>query len=64
MEQVESFNTFYDASPEHVQASYRQRASTESYLHCFRCGGSHANMHPAAEGDAPVGCTLQPILAA
>jgi hypothetical protein len=34
------------------------------YFRCFRCGTSSSTFVPAAPGDAPAGCTLQPVVIA
>lgn len=38
-------------------------ASLEMYKQCFRCGAPAASFLPAAPGDAPLGCTLQVVIA-
>lgn len=37
--------------------------TTDSYLHCFLCGGSYRNFRDSREGDSPEGSTIGPILA-
>ena len=41
-----------------VQAIYEV---TEMYLRCFSCKASSGGFVPAEPGDAPKGCTLQPV---
>lgn len=36
--------------------------SPDVYYHCFLCGGGYTNFRDSVPGDAPDGCTLQPIL--
>ena len=38
-----------------------QDGSLGQYLRCFQCHAPSFSFAPAAQGDAPVGCTLQPI---
>lgn len=39
-----------------------ERASLDSYMHCFRCGEDTAGFLPAVESDAPSGVTIQPVV--
>ena len=34
-----------------------------SYLKCFKCGGSYVNFRDSTRDEAPLGSTLQPVLA-
>lgn len=39
-----------------------ERASLDSYMHCFHCGDDTACFLPAVESDAPSGVTIQPVV--
>ena len=47
-----------------AQASFAANPSSlEMYKRCFKCGAPAANFLQAAPGDAPLGCTLQLVIA-
>jgi hypothetical protein len=60
-----SFNDYMaGASPETREALGNRLASVADYERCNRCSGSYKDFRPARPGEAPAGCTLNPILRA
>jgi hypothetical protein len=57
---VERFNTWFNQQPAETQAMYSGGSRIENYQHCQFCGGTE--FIPAMEDDAPIGCTLSPII--
>lgn len=51
-----------DADPEHRQDRRLADAALARYFKCFRCGAATDTFAPAGQDDAPVGCTLQPVV--
>ncbi len=61
---VADFNGYFATLSQEALASFGgEPSSLEMYKHCFRCGAPAASFLPAAAGDAPVGCTLQAVIA-
>jgi hypothetical protein len=60
-----SFNEHMAAASAETWKAFGNRlASVADYERCRGCGGSYTNFRPARPGDAPAGCTLDPILRA
>lgn len=60
---VRQFNKAFDSWDEATRETYGNRRSTVSdYECCFYCGGPHTSFRDAAEGDAPPGVTMNPII--
>lgn len=51
-----------DATPEHRQDGRLASAAMHRYFRCYRCGATTDAFVPALPSDAPVGCTLQPVV--
>lgn len=61
---VAEFNEYFATLTREAQASFGgEPSSLEMYKRCCRCGAPAASFLPAALGDAPVGCTLQVVIA-
>ena len=61
---VAEFNEYFSTLSREAQASFGvEPSSLEMYKRCFRCGAPAANFMPASPGDAPIGCTLQVVIA-
>ncbi len=59
---VSEFNEWYSGQTHEVQQMYMGPVRVEQYTQCFLCGGSYKNFRDSAEGDCPMGCTIQAIL--
>jgi transcription elongation factor Elf1 len=60
LQEVNMYNDWLEAQPDSVKATQSGPATIESYEGCDRCGGTA--FRAANEGDAPVGCTLAPVI--
>jgi hypothetical protein len=45
-----------------ISSAFVSDADMAAHLKCFRCGEPSVGFVPAQPGDAPVGCTLQPVV--
>lgn len=54
--------TVRDENADRMRAGLKATATVSRYLKCFRCGGDTGSFLPATEGDAPDGCTLEPVV--
>lgn len=64
MEQINSFNVYYDNLPESKQQDYYNGnpSSIAHYDRCMHCGGSYHNFSVSEANDCPDGSTIGPIL--
>lgn len=53
-----------DANIEQAKAGSRHVGTIARYLRCFKCGEATDGFIAAEPGDAPAGCTLQPVVVA
>lgn len=60
---VAEFNKYYATLSRDAQDKSGGEQSLEMYRQCFRCGAPSDTFVPAAPGDAPLGCTLQAVIA-
>jgi hypothetical protein len=60
---VAEFNQHLATLSLEAQAKFGGEQSLEMYRRCFRCGAPSDTFVPAAPGDAPLGCTLQAVIA-
>lgn len=61
---VTDFNAYFSTLGLEAQASFgEQPSSLEMHKRCYTCGAPAASFLPATPGDAPLGCTLQVVMA-
>lgn len=61
---VAGFNSYFMTLSPDARAEFGgESASLEMYQRCFRCGAPSDTFVPAAQDDAPAGCTLQAAIA-
>lgn len=61
--QVSKFNEYYDTLTKEVQQQYGgHKSSIRSYERCMLCGTCYHNFRKSKKGDAPIGCTVSPII--
>lgn len=51
-----------DANTEHARSGRAPVETIGRYLRCYRCGAASEGFVAAGPSDAPVGCTLQPVV--
>lgn len=51
-----------DANMEHARSGHAPVETIGRHLRCYRCGAASDSFVAAAPSDAPLGCTLQPVV--
>jgi hypothetical protein len=62
VEEVNSFNEFYEKLSPVDKESYGRKSSLDLYTHCHSCGNDYKNFKDALPDDCPDGCTIGPIM--
>ena len=62
--EVKTFNEYFDTLTlvEQMDNYGGRKSSIEKYEHCGLCGNHYSNFRVALDSDAPIGCTLGPII--
>lgn len=61
--EVAKFNAWFDKQTQVIKDAYGGTGSSiGGYERCMSCGGPYTNFRASKPGDAPNGCTLNPII--